>query len=333
MADQPEVVIVGQDGTEHVFPPGFDPKRAAAIVSGQRSSSPAGAAEPSTLSRLVSSLPDVGVGAVKGATNTALDAGQLVRKTPMYIPGVGLTTLQAVTDALGNLAGGAAGKLLYGHDAGPVNGDQAFAQARQATTATNTPQTIGKALESVAELATPVAKGVEALPSAARAGRTFQDVMGAAAKLPVDVEGPGEAALRIQQLAERGGSMPMAVRKLLNRITAPNSGPLTYEEARDFASNISRLSADEYGRLTPVVAREVANLRVALNKAIGDTASAAGKGAEYAQAMQEYARAMKLRDALSAAWEGVKKGVAPIAGAGGGAYWLTKAVRDAISGN
>lgn len=28
----PEVVIIGSDGTEHVFPPGFDPKKAAAIV-------------------------------------------------------------------------------------------------------------------------------------------------------------------------------------------------------------------------------------------------------------------------------------------------------------
>jgi hypothetical protein len=30
-----EVVIVADDGTEHVFPAGFDPKRAAAIVRGQ----------------------------------------------------------------------------------------------------------------------------------------------------------------------------------------------------------------------------------------------------------------------------------------------------------
>mgnify|MGYP001604634340 CR=1 FL=1 len=32
MADDQDVVIVGTDGTEHVFPPGFDPKRAAGIV-------------------------------------------------------------------------------------------------------------------------------------------------------------------------------------------------------------------------------------------------------------------------------------------------------------
>lgn len=39
MADQ-EVVIVGKDGTEHVFPPGFDPKKAAAIVAGQSGPAP-----------------------------------------------------------------------------------------------------------------------------------------------------------------------------------------------------------------------------------------------------------------------------------------------------
>lgn len=33
MADDPKVVIVGEDGTRHVFPAGFDPKKAAFIVS------------------------------------------------------------------------------------------------------------------------------------------------------------------------------------------------------------------------------------------------------------------------------------------------------------
>lgn len=40
MADPQEVVIVDQQGTEHVFPAGFDPKRAAAIVRGQSTSEP-----------------------------------------------------------------------------------------------------------------------------------------------------------------------------------------------------------------------------------------------------------------------------------------------------
>lgn len=37
MPQDAEVVIVGADGTEHVFPPGFDPKKAAKIVSGDSS--------------------------------------------------------------------------------------------------------------------------------------------------------------------------------------------------------------------------------------------------------------------------------------------------------
>jgi hypothetical protein len=38
--------------------------------------------------------------------------------------------------------------------------------------------------------------------------------------------------------------MPMAVRKFLNRITDPEKAQMNYEEARDFASNISRLSVE-----------------------------------------------------------------------------------------
>lgn len=49
-SDQRDVVIVGDDGTEHVFPPGFDPKRAAAIVRGQ---------SRTNLDRLVDGLPSV----------------------------------------------------------------------------------------------------------------------------------------------------------------------------------------------------------------------------------------------------------------------------------
>src|SRR5207253_11041554 len=101
----------------------------------------------------------------------------------------------------------------------------------------------------------------------------------------------GEVALRIQQLADRGASMPQAVSKFLRRITDPEKAEMTYEEARDFASNISRLSANEFQRLSPVVAKEVAGLRVTLNRAVADAAGKAGKGQEYAQAMTEYARA------------------------------------------
>ena len=111
--------------------------------------------------------------------------------------------------------------------------------------------------------------------------------MGAAEHLPVNVNDAGQVALRIQDLAQRGGSMPQAVRQFLARVTDPDQGQLTFGEARDFASNISRLSANETQRLTPVIAREVATMRVALNQSLAQTAGQAGKGAEYAQAMTE----------------------------------------------
>lgn len=249
---------------------------------------------------------DVVKGAHKGLAHSFLDAGQAVH----LIPGV----TQAV-DA------------LYGQ---PGVSDEAFKQARQVSAYENVPQMVGGALETAAEMAVPVTKGVKAIPTTAKAGVKFQEVMRAAKNVPVDVNGPGQVALRIQELAERGGSMPMAVRKFLNRITAPNGAAFTYEEARDFASNISRLSANEFQRLTPVVAREVANLRVTLNRAVADAAAQAGKGKEYAQAMNEYARAMRLRGAVESVVEGAKRSV-PYATAAGAGYWLTSKIRSLLS--
>lgn len=245
---------------------------------------------------------DVAKGAVKGAAHTALDLGEAVHLIPGVTKGI---------DA------------LYGQ---PGLSDAAFKDARDRTAYTNAPQMVGGGLETAAEMAIPVGKAVEAVPTVAKAGKKFESVMAAAKNLPVDVNGPGQVALRINQLADRGGSMPMAVRKFLGRITDPAKGDFTYQEARDFASNISRLSANEYSRLTPVVAREVANLRVSLNQAVADTAKAAGKLDEYRSAMKEYAQAMRIRDAISAVAEGAKKSV-PYATAAGAGYWLTSQLR------
>jgi len=199
----------------------------------------------------------------------------------------------------------------------------------------NTAGTVGTYLPDVAAMAAPVGAavktGINAIPSAARAGQKFQSVMSAAKDIPVDVNATGDVALRIMQLADRGGTMPIAVRKLLNRVTDPAKAPMVYEEARDFASNISRLSVNEFGRLTPAVAREVANLRVSLNEAVAQAAKQAGKMAEYKSAMREYSQAMRLKDAMATVVTGAKKGV-PLATAGGVSYWLTRKVISALGG-
>lgn len=167
----------------------------------------------------------------------------------------------------------------------------------------------------------------EAIPSAQRAATNFQTVMSAAKDAPVNVNAPGDVALRIQQLAERGGTMPRMVKQFIGRVTDPNQGDLLYPEARDFASNISRLSADEYNRLTPVIQREVGNLKTALNNSIGQAADSVGQGDAYRSAMQEYASAAKLNSYKDALLQAFKQGALPAAGAAGAGYWLGSKVR------
>jgi hypothetical protein len=185
---------------------------------------------------------------------------------------------------------------------------------------------VGAALPMVGEAmigGAPVAKGAyNAIPRAARAGEKFQQVSAAAKDVVVETKEIGDAALRIYQLSERGGSMPKAVRDLLKRVTDPAKPGMAYPEARDFASNISRLSADEMQRLTPVMKREVAQLSAALNKANAEAAKAAGKGAEYKSAMREYAKAKQLSDAMDVVIKRAKQAALPAAGLGGAAYWF-----------
>lgn len=254
----------------------------------------------------IKAATDLMVGVAKGVAHTAIDLGQAVHQ----IPGVS----RAVD-------------TLYRT---PGLSKEVFPQARQDTAYTNATQMAGGALETAVEMAVPVGRAVKAIPTAARAGAKFKDVMSAAHSVSIDVNEAGKVALRIQQLAERGGTMPTAVRKFLQRVTSPDLPPMAYEEARDFASNISRLSADEAGRLTPVIGREVANLRVALSKANAEAAKAAGKGKEYIQAMSEYARAMKIRAATDSIFQSIKR-VAPYASVGGGSYYLTKKIQELLT--
>jgi hypothetical protein len=246
-----------------------------------------------------SMLGDVGIGALKGVGSTIAGLGE-----------------QAVNAGLVPGQTPAAFNPAFRH---PL-----FQKIDDLTTATNTPQQVGKIGEQVAEFALPTGKvghaALEAIPSAERAAGTFQGVMQAAREVPVNTDAAGSIGLRIQELADRGGSMPQVVRKFLGRITDPEKAQMTYGEARDFASNISRLSANEFGRLTPVIGREVSGLRVALNKAIADAAEQAGKGQDYAQAMREYARAKQLENVYDSVLEGAKRGLPYATAAGVGSY-------------
>lgn len=181
---------------------------------------------------------------------------------------------------------------------------------------------LGMRAATVAEIATAAKGGLhagrgaksvaEAIPTRAKAGAQFEQIMAKVGDLPVDVSRPGDAALRVAQLAERGGSMPKVVRDFLRRATDPEKAEPTYREMRDFYSNISRLSADEMKRLTPVVRKEVGELRAALDKALADVAARGGQERTYRAAMRQYAIASRMRELAE---KSVKYG-AGVAGAG-----------------
>ena len=186
------------------------------------------------------------------------------------------------------------------------------------------------AVPLAAKAAAPLAKAAKPFvwPTRAAAGQKFQQVMGAAKNAPVDTSGAEQVATRIWDLAGgmgkvgRGGSMPKPVSDFIKRMTDPNQGPLLYQEARDFASNIGRLSVKESTSLNPVMHAEIHKLRLALNAAVGKTAASVGKGPEYLSAMKEYARAARRAELGRAV---AKKGL-QAAGLTGGAYLAGKAL-------
>lgn len=265
-------------------------------------------------------LGDEVVGAAKGAAHTALDIGE--------------STINA---------GAIPGQIPTGHGILPGALPNPAIQTGRSMTAyrpDNIGERVGGGLETVAEMAIPVAKTIEAIPSAVRAGRLFQDVMSVAKEVPINVEAPGQAALKIMDIAEQGGgSLPQPVRQFLNWVTNPAKEPMNYEVARRFASGISRLSANEMGRLSPVVAREIASLRVALNKSVADAAGSVGKGIEHAKAMTEYAKAKQLQGAIDEVLAGAKSALPKAigggaAGAGAGAgWWLTHKITSLLGGD
>lgn len=146
----------------------------------------------------------------------------------------------------------------------------------------------------------------EVLPSTERAGAAFQEVSKVAGNHTVAVTpGLSDALMQYQQLVDAGGSRSLAVSKLLNRLTSPTAAPLTYDEARLFQSNISRLSADEAQRLTPVMKRQVGQIAAELSKTVETTAANAGKLEEFQGAMKQYRQAKQI--------EAVKENVKDVA--------------------
>jgi hypothetical protein len=289
----------------------WDARKGAAIKPMNFDRPPLKAETPTLAERAGYGMPgDVVTGFAKGAAHTALDLGQAVHAIPGVSKGV---------DA------------LYGT---PGLSDAAFKDARATTAYANNAQRAGGVAETIAELAIPVTKAAEAVPSTARAGRAFESVMGAAKDIPLDVSEPGKVALRIADMAQRGGGTnwgPPPVRQFIQYITDPKKPDMTYEVARDFASNISRLSSKDLASVPPAMMREIGELRMTLNKAIGEAAQQVGKLGDYEAAMKEYAQAAKVRDAAQDIVKGFKRGLPFASGTAAGHYAYQK-LHDLFNG-
>ncbi len=141
-------------------------------------------------------------------------------------------------------------------------------------------------------------KGVDALPSKARAIEGFRDVEAAAGHVPINISPElSEVVLRTKDLASRGQSMPRVINQFLARVSDPRLPDLSYSEARDFVSAASsRLSAEEAQRLTPSMRNQLARFTAELNKSITDAAASVGKGDAYTAAREGYAQAARWQD-------------------------------------
>lgn len=138
------------------------------------------------------------------------------------------------------------------------------------------------------------------IPSAARAGRKFEDVLAAAKDVPIAPGGPVTAAMRGKELASRGGTLPKVLRDFVRRSSDVDAPPITYQEARDFYTN-SRLAMSEYLATKPNMWRQVTVFKNALDEAVEGAANTVGKAADYRDAMTEYAHAMKMKNLVKAA--------------------------------
>lgn len=280
------------------------------------------------LSKVASSTVD----AVKGA----ISATSPIPKTPgetaaaAVLPGVGPALYRMTRGAA---QGAVQGPSQIGQAYGAVKDIDAssdplgtYANIAEDTAAQGAGQAI-TAMGTEGAMRAPGAM-VDALPSTARAGAALQEVKAVAGDVPINTAKPGNTALEIYTQSQRGANLPSSVGKLVRRLAAPDQPPMTYAEAKDFQSNISKLSANEKMALNPNTKRLVGQLNEDLKSSLQDAADTAGKGQQFQKAMQEYHSAMKLRgvsDAvIDATWKAALSGV--------GLYGAKKIIESAVPG-
>jgi hypothetical protein len=171
----------------------------------------------------------------------------------------------------------------------------------------------------------PGAIATRLLPSAERSGAELGRIKGVLGPTPIDLSGPGEKALEISDLANKGRTAPKVINQFVKWTTDPNKPPLGFSDARDFYSAASsKLSPEESQRITPLIRYKLGDFTNALGNSLQTTAAAAGEGENYAKAMREYRNAMRLKGGIDLGKDVVKKALLPLAGGGALGYGIKK---------
>jgi hypothetical protein len=167
-----------------------------------------------------------------------------------------------------------------------------------------------------------------AIPSAEKAGQTFQELKGAIGNHTVAVtDRMADTLSEIKSAVDTGSTLPSVINKFVTRIADTDEGPLTYKEARQFYSNVSDLSASEKMASKGKDLRLINMFKYALGDSISQTADSAGRLQDYQQAMSQYSSAKKIENAVETAKEiATKAGITAATGAAG--YAGYRAIRD-----
>lgn len=140
-------------------------------------------------------------------------------------------------------------------------------------------------------------------------------------KLPVDVSAPVKVAGEMAQLGETGPDAPSIIKKFIDQ---SQSGQMDYKKARQFYSNLSRMSAaDKMGMTGPMKAK-TAEITAALDDAIRASLKPVAADQHYAQAMGAYARGAMAKGAAAKA---IKYGIPGAAAAAGTDYAIRQVLK------
>lgn len=164
--------------------------------------------------------------------------------------------------------------------------------------------------------------GGKVFGSVAQAEPKFQEVMGATKDVPIDLSKVQDAVARTVELSKRGhGAPPSPIKDFIARLDKVDElGPITYQEARDFASAAGKLSAAEKMGTSKSMFAQLKMFAKGLGEANAGAAESVGQLDNYTDAMSLFRKAMQTRR--------IAKNAGKVAVGASGAYGAYKGYQD-----